>query len=237
MESIENYRNSGYIYDSLENYSELIDLDKFKEIKDYIDSVNFLRYSRYDYWFKYNDQSYMEELIYTDYLKNDKDLDTADYVYDKAHQYQLKKIEECGFYPTWVFGTSMHDEINGKIHNEILREFQKKFVEKYYPEQTFNKLYPITKLQFYNEGCEIKLHDDGRQPDRICVFLYFLNDEWNTENGGHFILHDLGGNDITVNPVFPNFVVLDTDKNLFHEVEKVKKGIKYNIVCFYSYND
>jgi Rps23 Pro-64 3,4-dihydroxylase Tpa1-like proline 4-hydroxylase len=237
MESVENYRNNGYIYGSLEDYSELINLDGFKQIKDYIDSVNFLRNSRYDYWFKYNDQSYMEELVYANYLKRDRDLNTADYVYQKAHEYQLKKIKECGFYPTWVFGTSVDDEINGKIHNEVLREFQKKFVEKYYPEQTFKKFHSNTKLQFYNEGCEIKLHDDGKQSDRICVFLYFLNNEWNTENGGHLILHDLYGNDITVNPVFPNFVVLDTDKNLFHEVEKVKKGIKYNIVCFYSYEN
>ncbi len=237
MESVENYRNTGYIYGSLEDYSNLIDLDGFKQIKDYIDGANFVRHSRYDYWFKYNDQSYMEELVYDLYLKNDKDLDTADYVYQKSHEYQLKKIEESGFYPTWVFGTSVNDEITSRIHNEILREFQKNFVEKYYPETSFNKFNSITKLQFYNEGCEIKLHDDGRQPNRICVFLYFLNDEWSNDNGGHLILHDLNGNDIIVNPVFPNFVVLDTDKNLFHEVEKVKKGIKYNIVSFYSYED
>ena len=31
-------------------------------------------------------------------------------------------------------------------------------------------------MQFYDEGCEIKLHDDGRQENRLCVFLYFLND-------------------------------------------------------------
>jgi len=237
MESVENYRNNGYIYGSLEDYSELINLDGFKQVKDYIDSVNFVRHSRYDYWFKYNDQSYMEELVYDNYLTRDRDLDTADYVYQKAHEYQLKKIEECDFYPTWVFGTSVDDVITSKMKNGVLEDFQQKFVKKYYPEKTFNNFIPNVKLQFYNEGCEIKLHDDGRQPDRICVFLYFLNDEWDTENGGHLILRDLDGNDITVNPIFPNFVVLDTDKNLFHEVEKVKKGIKYNIVCFYSYEN
>jgi hypothetical protein len=237
MESVENYRNSGYIYGNLEDYSELIDLDGFKQIKDYIDNTNFVRHSRYDYWFKYKELSYIEELVYDEYLKNDKDLNTADYVYNKAHQYQLKKIEECGFYPTWVFGTSMDSEINGKINNEVLRNFQKNFVKKYYPEKSFGRFTGNTKLQFYNEGCEIKLHDDGQPNNRICVFLYFLNNEWSDDNGGHLILHDLNGNDIVVNPVFPNFVVLDSDKNLFHELEKVKKGIKYNIVSFYSYED
>jgi len=237
MESIENYRNNGYIYGSLEDYSDLIDLDGVKDIKKYIDTTNFVRNSRYDYWFKYNEQSYMEELVYNNYIKKDKDLDTADYVYQKAHEYQLKKIEECGFYPTWIFGTSNDNDICGKIQNGVLDDFQQKFVKKYYPEKTFSKFIPSEKLQFYNEGCEIKLHDDGQSTNRICVFLYFLNDEWDDDNGGHLILHDLTGNDVIVKPIFPNFVVLDSHKNLFHELEKVKKGIKYNIVSFYSYED
>jgi Rps23 Pro-64 3,4-dihydroxylase Tpa1-like proline 4-hydroxylase len=237
MESIENYKNSGYLYGNLEDYSELIDLDGFKQIKDYIDNTNFVRHSRYDYWFKYNSSSYMEELVYDEYLKNNKELDTVDYLYQKSHEYQLKKIEECGFYPTWIFGTSMDSKIISKIHDSVLKDFQKNFVTKYYPEKSFNKFSPNTKLQFYNEGCEIKLHDDGSPHNRICVFLYFLNNEWNESNGGHLILHDLNGNDIKVNPIFPNFVVLDSDKNLFHEVEKVKNGIKYNIVSFHSHDD
>lgn len=237
MESVENYRNNGYIYGKLEDYSDLIDLNAFNDIKHYIDNTNFIRHSRYDYWFKYNEQSYMEEIVYDEYLRNDKDLDTADYVYDKAHQYQLKKIEECGFYPTWVFGTSIDEKILTKINNIVLQNFQKNFVTKYYPEKKFNKFVSNTKLQFYNKGCEIKLHDDGQPENRICVFLYFLNNEWDEDNGGHLILHDLNGNDIKVNPIFPNFVVLDSYKNLFHELEKIKNGVKYNIVSFYSYED
>jgi hypothetical protein len=237
MENIENYRNNGYIYGSLEDYSDLIDLDGVRDIKKYIDTTNFVRNSRYDYWFKYNEQSYMEELVYSNYIKKDKDLDTADYVYQKAHEYQLKKIEESGFYPTWVFGTSDDSGICGKIQNGVLDDFQQKFVKKYYPEKTFSKFIPSEKLQFYNEGCEIKLHDDGQPANRICVFLYFLNDEWDDDAGGHLILHDLNDNDVIVKPIFPNFVVLDSYKNLFHELEKVKKGIKYNIVSFYSYED
>ena len=237
MDSVENYRNNGYIYGNLEDYSELINLDEFKQVKDYIDNTNFVRHSKYDYWIKYNNLSYMEELVYDSYLKNDKDLDTADYVYQKAHEYQLKKIEECGFYPTWIFGTSMNDDIIDKIQNGVLENFQQKFVKKYYPEKTFNKFNGTNRLQFYNEGCEIKLHDDGQPENRICVFLYFLNNEWENDNGGHLILHDLNDNDVIVTPIFPNFVVLDSDKNLFHELEKIKKGIKYNIVSFYSYEN
>ena len=236
MENVENYRNSGYICGNLQDYSHLINLDEFNQIKQYIDNNKFIRHSRYDYWFKYNEQSYMEELIYDEYLKRDEDLNTADYVYNKAHQYQLKKIEECGFHPTWVFGTSMNTEIIGRLHNNVIADFQKNFVKHYYPEKTFGNFLNDIRLQFYDKDCLIDLHDDGQPHNRICVFLYFLNNEWNESNGGHLILHDLNGNDIKVNPVFPNFVVLDSDKNLFHEVKKVNSGIKYNIVSFYSHD-
>lgn len=237
MESIENYRNNGYLYGKITDYSNLIDLDGVNQIKDYIDNTNFIRHSRYDYWFKYKNLSYMEELIYDEYLKNDKDLDTADYVYNKAHQYQLKKIEECGFYPTWVFGTSMDENISNKLHSSTIKDFQKKFVQRYYPEKVFNEFNQSNRLQFYDEGCEIKLHDDGKPKNRICVFLYFLNNEWSEDNGGYLVLHDLNGNNVRINPIFPNFVVLDSDKNLLHELEKIKNGVKYNIVSFYSHSD
>ena len=69
----------------------------------------------------------------------------------------------------------------------------------------------------------------------MCVFLYFLNDNWDEENGGHLLLYTKDKQTIKINPVFPNFVVLDTDINLFHEVEIVKKETKYNIVSFYGY--
>jgi hypothetical protein len=66
MESVENYRNSGYIYGKLKDYSDLIDLDAFKQIKNYIDNTNFVRHSKYEYLFKYNQCSYIEEILYED---------------------------------------------------------------------------------------------------------------------------------------------------------------------------
>jgi hypothetical protein len=237
MESVENYRNNGYIYGKLEDYSDLIDLDAFKKVKNYIDNTNFIRHSKYEYMFKYNDCDYTEELLYDSYLKKNNDLHIIDYVYNMAHRYQLKKIEECNYYPTWVYGLSMDENITNRLHSSTFWDFQEKFVKKYYPEKTFNKFNGANRLQFYDEGCEIKLHDDGQPENRICVFLYFLNDEWDEENGGYLILKDLNGDDIRITPTFPNFVVLDSNKNLFHELEKVKKGIKYNIVSFYSYDN
>ena len=50
------------------------------------------------------------------------------------------------------------------------------------------------------------------------MFLYFLNDDWNEENGGNLILHTKDGNSIKVNPVFPNFVVFVMFGNDYIEI-------------------
>lgn len=232
MISVEKFKQDGYLYDSLENYTELIPFVDMQNVKSLIDEKNIKRYSKYDYWYKYNNQSYMEEINYIDFLKRDKDLKVADFVYEKSHEYMIKKIQECGFYPTWVFGTSMHVDIDKILNGETIQNFQSNFVKKYYSEKEWKNYFGTTRLQFYDKDCEIKLHDDGKSEQRICVFLYFLNNEWSEENGGHLVLHTDNG-PFKINPVFPNFVVLDSDKNLFHEVEKVKKDMKYNIVSFY----
>ena len=72
MRNIEQYKNDGYLYDSLENYKDLINFDEFTKIKNLIDSKNILVNSKYDYWYKYKDLAYMEELRYDTFIKNDK---------------------------------------------------------------------------------------------------------------------------------------------------------------------
>lgn len=233
MINIEEFKQKGYLVDSLENYSELIPFSEFIDVKSAIDQKNIKRFSKYDYWYKYNDLSYMEEVNYIDFLKRDNNLNTADYVYQKSHEYMIKKIEECGFYPTWVFGTCMDSDIEKVLNGDTIRNFQLNFVKKYYPEKKWKNYFGTNRLQFYDKDCEIKLHDDGKSEQRICVFLYFLNNEWDESNGGHLILHTKNNEIIKIKPTFPNFVVLDSDLNLFHEVEKVNKDMKYNIVSFY----
>ena len=236
MIDVKQFREQGYIYESIENYSDLINFQDYKLVKSKIDSIDYKIPSRYDYFYKYTDQSYMEAVYYSTFLKNDKDEECAKYVYDLAHRFYVEKMQRPELYPTWVFGTSMNDEIAGIIHAPLFKNFQKAFAEKYYSDKIDENCNYAhnNKLQFYDEGCEIKLHDDGQPKDRLCVFLYFLNDEWSNDNGGHLILYTKNNESIKINPVFPNFVVLDSEINLLHEVEMVKKGIKYNVVSFYS---
>ncbi len=239
MIDVQKFREQGFIYESIKNYSDLINFEEYSNVKSKIDSIDYKVPSRYDYFYKYRDQSYMEVIYYDTFLKNDKDEECAKYVYDLANKFFIEKMQRPELYPTWVFGTSMNDEIAGITHSSVFRDFQKLFVEKYYLDKvTKSTNYNWNnKLQFYDKGCEIKLHDDGKPKNRLCVFLYFLNDEWSDDSGGHLILHINNNETIKINPVFPNFVVLDSDINLLHEVEMVKKGIKYNIVSFYAVED
>lgn len=237
MIELDEFKGNGYVYDSLENYTDLINFNKLSELKSFIDSKNIKRHSQYDYWFLYNNLSYAEKIVYDDLLKRDADLQTADYIYEMAHRYQLKKIKECGFNPTWVFGTSKDSEIDSNIRNGVLKEFQINFVKKYYPQHTDKFFEANTNLQFYDKDCLIKLHDDGKPTNRICVFLFFLNTEWDSTNGGNLVLYQKDNSEIILKPTFPNFVVLDSDANLFHEVQIVNEGIKYNVVSFFSYKD
>lgn len=236
MIDVQKFREQGYLYESIENYSDLINLEEYKSAKIEIDSIDYKTPSKYDYFYKYKDQSYMEAINYSTFIKNDKDEECAKYVFDLAHRFYIDKMQRPELLPTWVFGTSLNDRIMGIIHSDTFKDFQKAFADKYYSDKLENYTgFEINhKLQFYDEGCEIKLHDDGKPKNRLCVFLYFLNDEWPEENGGHLILYTKDNKEIKIEPVFPNFVVLDSDVNLFHEVKMVKKGVKYNIVCFYA---
>ena len=119
MVDIEKFREHGYLLDSLENYTDLIDFTKFKDIKSNIDNKNIKRFSKYDYWYKFKNLSYMEEIVYENLLKRDRDLNVADFIYEKSHEYMVKKIDECGFDGTWVFGTSMNKEIEKLLYGEV----------------------------------------------------------------------------------------------------------------------
>jgi hypothetical protein len=236
MIDVKQYREQGYLYESIENYSDLINLEEYKAAKIEIDSIDYKTPSKYDYFYKYKDQSYMEAIHYSTFIKQDKDEECAKYVFNLAHRFYIDKMQRPELLPTWVFGTSLNERIMSIIHENVFKNFQKAFAEKYYSDKLQNHTgFTINhKLQFYDEGCEIKLHDDGQPKDRLCVFLYFLNNEWPEENGGHLILYTKDNKEIKIEPIFPNFVVLDSDVNLFHEVKIVNKGVKYNIVCFYA---
>ena len=60
MIDVKEFREQGYLYDSLENYKELINFDEFVKIKEFIDSKNLNKFSKYDYLYFANQASYHE---------------------------------------------------------------------------------------------------------------------------------------------------------------------------------
>ena len=226
------FRDKGYLYDSMENYSDLINFDEYKNWVDSLMSHNLIRNSIREYWFSHNSQSYQEYIHYKDLLKVDDSLEDADYVFQKGHEYQLKKIEESGFKPSWIFGKADTSEINHILFGETIMNFQKKFVERYYPDKVSDEYESNFAVQYYDKGCLIDTHDDGRPEGRICVFLYFLNDGWNQLDGGNLIVDVDKLKSTMCTPSYPKFIVLDSDVNLVHEVQKVQKNVRYTAVNF-----
>jgi hypothetical protein len=121
MIDVKQFREQGFIYGNINEYSDLINFDDIKIIKDKIDLIPYKRYSKYDYWFLYKNSSYIEQIFYKDYLKRDKDLESADYVFNLAHKFQIDKMSSENIYPTWVFGTSQDDNIISIINIYYLK--------------------------------------------------------------------------------------------------------------------
>ena len=236
------FRNEGFIYDSLENYQDIFDLQKFKEIKSEIDKINFYRNSRfvYEYKFKNPRSRQINELLEYEKVRENKGKNTPDSrlsdnlteeLYKLSHSHQINKMKDRGVIPTFVYGESYDDKF--KRHNLFLNQQQTKFVEYYYPEYSGNSFDSNTNLQFYDKGCLITRHRDGKPPGRICVFLYFLNTDWYFQNGGGLVLYEGGIPIKKIHPIFPNFLVIDTNVDIEHELLKIQSDIKYTIVSFF----
>ena len=97
MIDVKRFREDGYLYDSLENYSNLMEFQKFIDIKSKIDEKNIKRHSKYEYWYKFKNLSYIEEIAYDNFLKRDDNLKIADYIYEKSHSSIFLIIYSCDF--------------------------------------------------------------------------------------------------------------------------------------------
>ena len=62
--------------------------------------------------------------------------------------------------------------------------------------------------------------------------MYFLNDGWNQLDGGNLIVDVDELRSTMCTPSYPKFMVLDSDVNLVHEVQKVQKNVRYTAVNF-----
>ena len=109
-------------------------------------------------------------------------------------------------------------------------------------EKHFRELYPNINLPLeiqwqvtmYTPGCFIEEHIDGRDYDRMAGFLFYLNKDYNKENGGLLRVIDPTTNEITdVVPEFGQAICIDYINNeVSHEVTPVIEGKRLAICAF-----
>jgi hypothetical protein len=99
------------------------------------------------------------------------------------------------------------------------------FVNKKYGD--LGELSHLDNVTLFENNDFIKIHKDGQDENRICVFLIYLsNIETYNDGGGKLIIK----NELVSEEVYPtneNFVILDfTKNNMTHEVTPVKNNFK-----------
>ena len=108
-------------------------------------------------------------------------------------------------------------------HRRIISELYKQIFLKIYPDyvgKSFNSADPFGfDLTLYEKNDFIVPHSDGVDPNRICVILVYLNDDYQPDYGGELIIEK----NITVTPEFGQVVILDfTNNNVNHSVNIIK---------------
>ncbi len=140
----------------------------------------------------------------------------------KSNCYMDENINSSQF---WYYGSS------NEIQDNIKTFFYKITSDLY--EVTSDKLSHYASLTYYEPGCFLKKHQDGKCLDRICAILLYLNDEdYNPEWGGNIVFND----EHSVVPTYGNIAVLDfKTHNVYHEVKKITEGYgRYAILGFIS---
>ena len=61
----------------------------------------------------------------------------------------------------------------------------------------------------------------------------YLNTDWDIQNGVGLVLYEGGIPIKKIHPIFPNFLVIDTNVDIEHELLKIQSDIKYTIVSFF----
>ena len=96
-----------------------------------------------------------------------------------------------------------------------------------------------SQVTMYNDGCYLVNHLDGPEgyysPDRHCVILIYLTEDYQKGNGGELVLSKTKKkeDELWIEPTYGNVAIFDfTKHNIWHRVEKVKG---YNRYCFINF--
>jgi hypothetical protein len=97
------------------------------------------------------------------------------------------------------------------------------------------KLDKPTSATYYDVDCVLAKHSDGTGTGRICAMLIYLNEEYDTNDGGLLILDEY----YTVVPLFGNIAIIDLQSfDVKHEVTKVTGGLgRFALLSFIKIHD
>lgn len=95
----------------------------------------------------------------------------------------------------------------------------------------------MTNNSFLNPHLD-NSHNDSKTHYRVLNLLYYVSEDWKTENGGNLILfpHGMNKEPVTVTSRFNRLVLMETHDKSYHGVSKVKSKIPRRCVSNYYFS-
>lgn len=97
-----------------------------------------------------------------------------------------------------------------------------------------------SNLALFEDGHYIDIHNDGANPGRLCVIIFYLSDgSTHINGGGELRIITTSGKEYIIDPFFDSFCVMDFARNnIKHEVKRVNNGFKrYTYINFIKFED
>ena len=206
------------------NIRDFINEEDFNNVKDYSNNLKkYIESSKEDYL----------ECIFTlkDTGKNDYETfkDIRNVPYNDVEKVELF-MKENGL-ESWQKWYMLKKPWEFKqIYGEILDNISLKVINYLYSDKNFKKNdfdYSGT-FTLYEEGHYIENHKDGKNENKVCNLLIYLNEEHNEGDGGELVLNTYTNRKLTIKPIIGNFAVLDFTKGLGvdHSVNMVNDNYK-----------
>lgn len=137
---------------------------------------------------------------------------------------QIKKIKQAWYYQSNNKICNSKNIKHALINESIFQLIRKCFLI----DDTVTLSTIVNEFTFYDEGCEIEKHRDGKYEERVCSILIYLNETYDEKDGGILILDD----NESILPVFGNVAIISlSDSDVEHRVSKVVGGIGRYALC------
>ena len=95
----------------------------------------------------------------------------------------------------------------------------------------------MTNNSFLNPHLD-NSHDDSKTHYRVLNLLYYVSEDWKTENGGNLVLfpHGIDKESVTVTSHFNRLVLMETHDKSYHGVSKVNSEVPRRCVSNYYFS-